>query len=334
MARIWLLCVVALALCSGLGSAGEGVLPEGTGRIDFHGYRGCVKLENANCRVVLGHQCGGRVLEYSWKGTNVIALDEKSAGKIRDPKTGEGGAADGGRCDIGPENVIPRHPGLWVGPWTAAIVGPRAARLTSLEDKPTGVQLIREFRLDKDTSHLACTQIIKNVSTEPKHWCHWSRTFALGLGTVVIPLSAERRFPHGYVMYGPDSTMMYRPKDPNIVERDGHLIITGPPAHPKLGMDSMAGWFAYLMRNDLMFVKRYATFPDRAYNEMAALTISIWYPAEKWVELEPIGPRTDIAPGKTASFTEHWWILPHKYPKDAVALDLRGLTAAVEAKAR
>ena len=42
---------------------------------------------------------------------------------------------------------------------------------------------------------------------------------------------------------------------------------------PKLGMDSYAGWFCYLMKNDLMFVKRYPTYPDRVYNEVAGLTI-------------------------------------------------------------
>jgi len=46
--------------------------------------------------------------------------------------------------------------------------GPSAARvrLTSGPDEATGVQLIREFRLDAKSSHLACTQIIKNISQE------------------------------------------------------------------------------------------------------------------------------------------------------------------------
>ena len=36
-------------------------------------------------------------------------------------------------------------------------------------------------------------------------------------------------------------------------------------------MDTYAGWFAYLMKKDLMFVKRFPTYPDRVYNEVAGL---------------------------------------------------------------
>ena len=329
--------IVAISLlvsgCSPQAIAADAKHP-GTGRIDYHGYARCVKLENPNCRLVLCHQCGGRVLEYSWKGRNVMALSPKAAGKVYDPKTQRGGAADGGRFDIGPENTIPPHPDLWVGQWTAEITGPRAARLTSPPDAATGVQLVREFQLHETSSRLRCTQIIKNVSKQTRHWCHWSRTFAPGGGICVIPLTPGSRFPNSYIMYGPDSVMMYRPSDPNIIVRDGFLLITGTPAHPKLGMDSCAGWLAYVMKNDLMFVKRFGTYPDRPYNEMAALTLSIWYYKDELCELEPIGPKNNIAPGKSASFTEDWWILPHKYPPDPAKLDLEKVEAAVDKEAR
>jgi len=324
---------VAVAGCSAV-QPGGGPLPAGTGWVDYHGYTKCVKLHNDHCTVVLCHQCGGRVLEYAWKGHNVMALNDKQAGKVYDPKTKRGGAADGGRFDIGPENTIPPHPNLWVGPWTAEITGPRAARLTSAKDPATGVQLVREFQLDRTSSHLRCTQIIRNVSNETKHWCHWSRTFAPGGGICVIPLSPGGRFPKGYVMYGPGPVMNYSPQDKNIVVRDGFLLITGTPAQPKLGMDSATGWLAYLTKGGQMFVKRFATYPDRPYNEMAALTISIWYYKDELCELEPIGPKNNIAPGGSASFTEDWWIVPHAYPKDPASLDPRKVQAIVEREAR
>ena len=108
LARV--LCIVGMSLavagCSPAQPAG-GPLPAGTGWVDYHGYTKCAKLHNDHCTVVLCHQCGGRVLEYAWKGRNVMALNDKQAGKVYDPKTRSGGAADGGRFDIGPENTIP-----------------------------------------------------------------------------------------------------------------------------------------------------------------------------------------------------------------------------------
>ena len=90
-------------------------------------------------------------------------------------------------------------------------------------------------------------------------------------------------------------------------------------------MDSQVGWLAYVMQNDLMFVKRFATFPDRVYNEVAGLTISIWYPEDRRVELEPIGPRERLQPGQSASFTEQWELIPFQFPSDARSLQLKSV---------
>lgn len=108
----------------------------------------------------------------------------------------------------------------------------------------------------------------------------------------------------------------------------------GAPKHPKLGMDSYAGWFAYLMKNDTMFVKRFPTYRDRVYNEVAALTLSVWYSDGPVVELEPIGPRQRLEPGQSASFTETWWLLPHTFPTKGAQIDLISLEAKVEEATR
>src|SRR5262249_9868275 len=151
-----------------------------------------------------------------------------------------------GRFDIGPEQTIPPHEKLWSGRWTGEIMGDRTARLTSQPDEATGVQLIREFTLAEKSSRLDCKQMIRNVSAATKEYCHWSRTFALGGGICVIPLTEPSRFPSSYVMYEGASLINLRPVDPNIRKKDGFLLITSAPKEPKLGMDTTAGWFAYL----------------------------------------------------------------------------------------
>ena len=304
----------------------------GTDRITYFGYEDCILLENDHTRVVLTSSAG-RVLEYSRKGPNAIYLDPAQEGA-----TFEGGdppfGPTGGRLDIGPEMIIPAHPDLWLGQWESQITGPRSARLISKKDEPTGVQLIRDFQLAEDSTHLSVTQTIKNVSDSEKHWGHWSRTFGTGGGIVLIPLTPESRFPDSYVMYGPGPVINYRPEDPNIRIRDNFLEVLSTPLRAKLGMDSQAGWFAYLDRNDLLWVKRYPVYPDRPYGELAGLTISIWYYKDLMCELEPIGPRENIPPGGEASFTEDWWLLPYTYPQDGSDLDLEAISALVEREAQ
>lgn len=282
--------------------------------VTFHGYPNCIVLQNESTRVVLCPVAGGRVLEYSLRGVNGLYLEEEDTGKPYAP--GQPASMSAGRFDIGPEKTIPRHPTLWSGKWLGKVLGPREAILTSQPDAATGVQLERHFRLDPTTSYLQCRQTIINVSQNVTTWCHWSRTFAKGEGICIIPLSSPSRFPQNYVMYENGDLININPSDDNIRTRDSFLEILAAPAKPKLGMDSTVGWFAYLMPQNQMFVKRFAVYPDRVYNEAAGLTISIWYPPGKRVELEPIGPREILKPGERASFTEHWWLVDYAFPTD------------------
>jgi hypothetical protein len=324
--------ILFAAILLGTGPLCGAEQPAGTAMVEYFGYPQCIELKNVDARVVLCPH-GGRVLEYSWKGRNSLYLDPAQKGWTHQPGKP---AVDpcGGRFDIGPENTIPRHPDLWLGKWTTEITGPRAARMTSVADAATGTQLVREFRLDATSSRLTCTQTIKNVSRQTTVWCHWSRTLAQGGGICLIPLLPNSRFPNKYIMYGPDSTMDFRPKDENIRVRDGFLEILGTPRQPKLGLDSHAGWFAYLMKNDLLFVKRFPTYPDRAYNEMAALTISIWYFKDLMCELEPIGPAERLVPGASAAFTEEWRLLPYKFPVAGNKVDLEEVSRLAGEKAK
>ena len=312
--------LVALAVLSAsITDAAES--PPGTAYVDYFGYRGCVELKNETTRVVLCHQAGGRVLEYSLNGTNAIYLDPAGAGWTE--STGGRGNMTGGRFDIGPEQVAPRRPTLWQGVWVPEILSARTAQLTSLVDENTGVRLLREFHLAADSSQLKIIQRIHNVSREIKEYCHWSRTFAVGGGIAIIPLTPPSRFPNFYTMRRGRDEILIRPVDENIRRRDGYLEILAPPAHPKLGIETYAGWFAYLAPNDLMFIKRYKTFRDRAHAEVDGHNLSIWYPADRpMIELEPLGPRETIKPGEYASFTEIWELKPFPFPTRGELVDL------------
>ncbi len=283
-------------------------------RVDFFGYKDCVELRNDSTRVVLGHHAGGRVLEYSLNGVNAILLDPEQAGWVWDGKNRVG--ITGGRFDIGPEKLIPNRDALWLGPWEAEILGPGLARLTSVKHDATGVQLVRDFELGAHTSQLKVTQTIQNIADRVTRWCHWSRTFSTGHGIAVVPLDGRSKFPDSYIMYGPGRVMDYQPDDPNIIRQGDYLVVRDTPLRPKLGMDSHIGWFAYLMLENLLFVKQYPTDPDRVYNEMAGLTISIWYNKDQVCELEPIGPMEELRPGESGSFTETWSLVPYDFPED------------------
>lgn len=348
-------CAVLIWLLTATAGLGQEELPgvstggfAGVSVVNFAGYEGCLQLDNGETRVILGPHCGGRLLSYARHGKEALPLNPAQDGwtwipgaKTIDPY--------GGRFDIGPELTLGRHPTLWLGTYEQYAMGPRAARMISLTDPELRLQLHRFFRLAPDGSHLRCTQKIKNLSDTTVRVCHWSRTFALGGGICVVPLNPHSRYPRGYLTYGPGPVMNYRPQPhPNVQVRDGYLEIRGIPPFSKFMVDTEAGWLAYLMPNDLVFVKRFAVYPQRAYAEASAATLSIFYypgteeaakpPDQRglpidFCELEPIGPTEFLAPGQSASYSEDWWLLSYPFPREGQEVDLAALAEIVARQA-
>jgi hypothetical protein len=298
----------------------------GTSWLSIDGKDSYIRITNGVTTVVLDPYVGGRVIEYSLDGVNALYRAPKN------PKEGERVfTPDSGRFDIGPEQTSPSRPMLWSGEYTPQITGEMSARLTSQFDESSGVRIMREFSLDRDTSQLVITQTILNESDEEKIYNYWSRTFGTGHGIAVVPLSDLSRFRNGYIYYGPGPVLnVGHDPHPAIETRDGYLILKDTPPQPKFGIDSHAGWLAYLEQEDLCFVKRFPTYPCRPYGEVAAYTISLWYFEDVVCELEPIGPREFIAPGGAASYTVEWWLAPYDFPTDR-EVDLDDLVPYLEA---
>jgi hypothetical protein len=311
-----------------LGPAEPGIAEEPTAQvIAFHGYTQAVELKLGKTRAVLCPQAGGRVLVFSVAGTDAMYLDE--AEKKWQP--GKPGPITAGRFDYGPELTVTPHPKAWSGEWTAEITKTNTVKLTSPRED-AGIQLVREFQLvpHEQFVGLTCKQTMTNISKEVREVCHWGRSFSPGGGICVIPLGDRpSRFPGKYAMYEDGPIINVKATDANIRVRDGFLEILAPPRKPKLGFDTYAGWLAYVMPNDRLFVKRFPTYPDRVYNEAAGLTLSVWYPPGPRIELEPIGPRERLMPGESASFTEDWWLLSHPFPKPGEQLDLKAIADQV-----
>ncbi len=323
-----LLRAVMLAAISSMAGAADFA---GARMVDERGYTGCVELSNETTRVVLEPNLGGRVLRYALRGTEALYQDPTFDGATRDTP-GRGALIPGGRFDIGPEATRPPRPVFWLGRWRVEITGDRAARLTSEVDPQTGLQLVRDFRLDPSASHLACTQTIINRGGTPRAACHWSRTLADGGGICVVPVNPASRYPKGYLTYAPEGFLLFRPpEEPNVSVRDGALLIIGPPQQKKFAVDVSEGWLAYLTRAGLLLVKRFAVYPDRTYGEIAGNAVSIWYSEERACELEPIGPMETLAPGARASFTEHWWLHPFVFPARRTDVDLAAVRRMVDA---
>lgn len=295
------------------------VAEDGVRHVQVLNYPNCVELRNETTRVVLGHHVGGRVLIYERAGKNVIYLSPKEADwkSVTDERRRE---ASAGRFDIGPELLSNRGPAIWSGTWKSEITGPRSARLVSEIDPKSALQITRDFKLDSKSSRLTVTQTVKNHGAIDSRHGYWSRTFAKHGGIGIVPLTPESsRYPNFYTLHQDRAQVSLKPTDPNIRQVGNFLVIDGPPAFPKMGFDTYAGWVAYQTQEDLLFVQKYLAFPERVYAEATGMTLSLWYPQAEKIpacEIEPIGPLEIVKPGESSSFTVDWWLIENAFPKE------------------
>jgi hypothetical protein len=303
------------------------------------GYDGCIELRNATTRVVLEPNLGGRVLNYQLNGAEILYQNRAQNGAVWDGQT-KVQHPSAGRFDIGPEYEAIPHDEFWLGRWTAERVSQNRAKLTSVK-LGNGLQLIREFTLVKDSSHLRCTHIFRNQGVIPLRTFHWSRTFVAGNGIALAPLPKNGRFPRGYALGGPANIIDFQPaEEPNVRVRENILEILGAPSKAKFILDVEPGWLVYLAQNDLLFLKQFPVYTNRPYGEIAANNASIWYSglenSHAWpfpnfpVEIEAIGPLEMIEPGGERSFTEDWWLEEFPFPQNRT-VELKTIRALIDA---
>lgn len=291
---------------------------EGVAKIKFLNYENCIELKNDDTRVVLGHHVGGRILEYSVRGNNILYLSPEES-NWTSGKTDQKLPSSAGRFDVGPEIKQVRGRAIWQGPWTVKPTGDRSARMTSPVDPDSKMQVIRDIELDSESSRLTIIQTVKNVGDEKLNQGYWSRTFAKHGGVAIVPCNPKHsRMPDMYYSARSRYLINMKAEDPAIRRVEDFLLIEGPTEFPKLGFDACTGWVAYQTRDDQLFVKRYPVFPDRKYAEPTGINLSIFYPKKDWMpicEIEPIGPLERLKPNESASFTVEWWLLDRPFPE-------------------
>lgn len=143
--------------------------------VSFYGYDDCIELSNGTAKAVLCPAAGGRILFYGIDDRNILYLPTGNEGWVWDGKSSSA-PMHAGRCDIGPEHIVPRRSLLWQGRWTGQIIGDRQAVLESQDDPSTGVRLKRTFELAAESSQLKFTQTILNVSAHQHHWPLWPQS--------------------------------------------------------------------------------------------------------------------------------------------------------------
>jgi hypothetical protein len=175
-----------------------------------------------------------------------------------------------------------------------------------LQRTKAGIDKSVEIRHSPYNAAVTLTHRITNTGLKAINLAPWALTmFQLG-GAVILPQPVGNVDPDGLLN---NRTMAFWPytriNDPRLILRDDYLLLIAEPDLPpvKIGYYNPSGWMAYWL-DGILFRKSYDVhlgekYPDGGCNAEV-------FCSDKFVELESLGPQTNLEPGSGTTLIETW----------------------------
>lgn len=288
-------------------------------------------------------EIGGRVLQYKLNDYGYFLVNEELYDK-KPPASGVG--PDDAWLNYGGDKLWLAPQGWdndqqWPGPpdtvldgqpYAVETISSKEIRLTSREDKRSGVQLSRVIKIFDGTTRVSIDATMKNIDTKTRRWGIWAHTqFNAGNRHgkgynenywAYCPLNNNSIFTKGYeVQYGLVNNMSYKPDYDNGMMRVHYQRRVG-----KIGIDSHAGWVATVDATDgYVFVHRFKYEPEKAYPDNSSVEIWMnglgefvaWGKVNQMpedtkanpynFESEVISPYASLEPGQEYTYHYEWY---------------------------
>ena len=273
-----------------------GVTIESTG---YSAWEDCLRVSNDAIELVVTVGLGPRILHCGFAdGENLLYTDED-----REPMLDDYVLHGGHRLWHSPEDAdrtyVPDH-----GPvqWTGTDHG---VRLVQDTEESTGIQKTMSLELAEDEPVVEVTHELTNEGVWTVDLAPWAITVMDAGGTAVVPISQgdpESLLPDRSLSLWPYTDL----SDPRI-DFPGEAVLvdqTEDAEGPlKIGASGADEWAAYVLDGTAL-VKEFAFDPEATYPDGGS-GVEVYASAES-LELETLGPLTDLAPGESAVHTETW----------------------------
>lgn len=264
------------------------------------------RMANSDVELIVTADVGPRILRYSFVGAANI-FKEIGAEEEERLTGGQGWKLYGGhRIWVGPE-----EPSYTYAPDNEPVeiaVKGNVLKATS----PTDVAGIRkeiEVELAHSGTAVRVTHRLTNETRFPLRFSAWALSMMDigGIGVAKFP----PRGTHPAHLQPANPLVMWRFtnfSDPRWTLLDKYLILRGDPERSdpeKAGLHHPEQITAGYLLNGDFFVKRYKTLgPPSAYPDMGSAFET--FTSGLFLELETLGPMTDVAPGETIEHREDW----------------------------
>jgi hypothetical protein len=271
-------------------------------RIPYCGWPNCYRIANTEVELIVTTDVGPRIIRYAFTGgKNVFAEFEDQLGS-----SGEAWwvMRGGHRLWVAPE-VMPDTYALDNAPVEASVNGQAITLLQPVEPE-TFLQKEIAIQLKSDGA-VQVTHRIFNSGSKPRKVAAWalSQMAPGGVGIAIFP----PRGCHDECLQPTHPLVMWAYtdfSDPRWQLTKKYLILRQNQADEspqKAGLFHENTAAGYLLDGNL-FVKRYKAAPSVAYPDFHS-SFQI-FTNGKFLELETLGPLSDLAPGESVTHTEDW----------------------------
>ncbi len=266
----------------------------------------CLEINIGHIQLLISKSVGPRILSFCLNGgENIFA--EVPGQYLEHPGKGKFYFYGGHRLWCGPED-----PSLTYVPDSQPIIVNETSDSIELlqEVDPTlGIQKSMQIMPTEFENILIVDHHIRNAKDKPFRCALWAITQLKLGGTAILPqqmggMDENPLLPNRSIALWPYSDV----EDPRFNWDNQFITIHALPIDKalKVGMANPYQWIAYY-RNNLLFVKYASNYPTRQCIDYGAT--SQCYCNSKFIELETLGPLSDVESGKEICHREIWRVV-------------------------
>jgi hypothetical protein len=286
---------------------------------EYKGWKNCYRITNGEIEAIVTSDVGPRIIRFAFVGSqNLFKEFADQLGKSSEEKFQLRG---GHRVWKAPEDPV----ATWAPDNVPVEIQITPTGIIAREPVEPLTQLQKEIEVHMAESGAQMTVInrISNRGLFPLRFSAWALTMMAPGGVAVSGFPPRGRHPINLEATNPLVMWAYTNlADPRWKFTKKYLTLRQDPNNAdaqKLGLFNPDTWGAYLLNGEA-FLKRTKADPAKAYPDFGCSFET--FTNNEFLEIETLGPMTDVRPGQTVEHTELWALFRDARPNSFTDAEL------------
>lgn len=297
-------------------------------KVEYKGWKNCYRVTNGEIEAIVTGDVGPRIIRFGFVGgQNLFKEFADQLGKSGEEKFQLRG---GDRVWKAPEDPV----ATWAPDNVPVEIQITATGLIAREpvEPLTKLQKEIEVRMGESGAGMTVIHRITNRGLFPLKFSAWALTMMAPGGVALSGFPPRGKHPINLEATNPLVMWAYTNlADPRWKFTKKYLSLRQDPNNAdaqKLGMFNADTWAAYLLNGEA-FLKRTKADPAKTYTDFGCSFET--FTNNEFLEIETLGPMTDVSPGQTVEHAEHWALFRNVKPNALTDEELdRGLGPLLE----